>query len=283
MTILFPRKMCAWSWWPFHPSLSSTSLRRWSTLHATVDLPNQHKKILHFLYTFTHAGLARKRKRKKNSLSWSICENTSTLRFQRWREKEKCLLYHPVEEKNTISWRQDHSLEHPVLKTSWLASKVRSSARRRRWEREQREEQYRTFLTSLRCQDLPSCSCDSRSIQHSFNIFCLRQNWTWRTRYEEIVPYLSFPQSSASSASQENRICQKINARKNILDIAWYTSCWKFWCNTRSSGFSTSQDKDTAAPFDHADRRYVVDGIRVVLSLCLHQQEDHFEQLATCV
>jgi len=85
-----------------------------------------------------------------------------------------------------ISWRQDHSLEHPVLKTSWLASKVRSYARRRRWERKQREEQYRTFLTSLRCQDLPSCSCDSRGIQHSFNIFCLRQNWTWRTRREEI-------------------------------------------------------------------------------------------------
>ena len=114
-----------------------------------------------------------------------------------------------------ISWRHDHSLEHPVLKTSWLASKVRSSARRRRWEREQREEQYRTFLTSLCYQDLPSC--DSRSIQHSFNIFCLRQNWTWRTRYEEIVPYLSFPQSSASSASQENRIRQKINNRKNIF------------------------------------------------------------------
>ena len=72
--------------------------------------------------------------------------------------------------RNLISWRQDHSLEHPVLKTSWLASKVRSSARRRRWERKQREEQYRTFLTSLRYQDLPSCSCDSRSIQHSFNI-----------------------------------------------------------------------------------------------------------------
>ena len=106
-------------------------------------------------------------------------------------------------------WRilsQNHSLEHPVLKTSWLASKVRSSARRRRWERKQREEQYRTFLTSLRYQDLPSCSCDSRSIQLSFNIFYLRQNWTWRTRREEIVPYLSFPQSSASSASQENRI-----------------------------------------------------------------------------
>jgi len=33
------------------------------------------KKILHFFYTFTHAGLARKRKRKKNS--------TATLRFQR--------------------------------------------------------------------------------------------------------------------------------------------------------------------------------------------------------
>ncbi len=46
-----------------------------------------------------------------------------------------------------ISGRQDHSLEHPVLKTSWLASKVRSSARRRRWERKQREEQYRTFPT----------------------------------------------------------------------------------------------------------------------------------------
>ena len=159
------------------------------------------KNILHFFYTFTHAGLARKRKRKKNS--------TATLRSQRWREKEKCLLYHPVEEKNLTSGRHDHSLEHPVLKTSWLASKVRSSARRRRWERGQREEQYRTFLTSLRCRDLPSCSCDSRSIQHSFNIFCLRQNWTWRTRYEEIVPYLSFPQSSASSASKRNRIRQR--------------------------------------------------------------------------
>ena len=62
-----------------------------------------------FFYTFTHAGLPRKRKRKKNS--------TATLRFHRWREKEKCLLYHPVEEKNIISWRQDHSLAHPVLKT----------------------------------------------------------------------------------------------------------------------------------------------------------------------
>jgi hypothetical protein len=76
-------------------------------------------------------------------------------------------------------------LEHPVLKTSWLASKVRSSARRRRWERKQREEQYRTFLTSLRYQDLPSCSCDSRSIQHSFNIVNLfkkldLENQTWR-------------------------------------------------------------------------------------------------------
>ena len=34
---------------------------------------------------------------------------------------------------------------------------------------------------------------------------------------KKLVPYLSFPQSSASSASQENRICQKINARKNIF------------------------------------------------------------------
>ena len=144
-----------------------------------------------------------KEREKKNS--------TATLRFQQWREKEKCLLYHPVEEKNLISWRQDHSLEHPVLKTSWLASKVRSSARRRRWERKQREEQYRTFLTSLRYQDLPSCSCDSRSIQHSFNIAgSFEKNWTWRTRREELVPYLSFPQSSASSASQKgNRIRQR--------------------------------------------------------------------------
>jgi hypothetical protein len=53
--------------------------------------------------------------------------------------------------------------------------------------------------------------------------------------------------------------------------------------NTRSSGFSTSQDKDTAAPFDHADRKHVVDGIQVVLSFRLHQQENHFKQLATCV
>jgi hypothetical protein len=53
--------------------------------------------------------------------------------------------------------------------------------------------------------------------------------------------------------------------------------------NTRSSGFSTSQEKDTAAPFDYVDRKYVVDGIQVVLSFCLHQQENHFEQLATCI
>jgi len=132
------------------------------------------------------------------------------LGFNDEERKEKCLLYHPVEEmKKVISGRQDHSLEHPVLKTSWLASKVRSSARRRRWERKQREEQYRTFLTSLRYQDLPSCSCDSRSIQHSFNIVNLFKNWTWRTRREELVPYLSFPQSSASSASQRNRIRQR--------------------------------------------------------------------------
>lgn len=146
--------------------------------------------------------------------------STATLRFYRWREKEKCLLYHPVEEMKNL-YLKDHSLEHRVLKTSWLASKVRSSARRRRWERKQREEQYRTFLTSLRCQDLPSCSCDSRSIQLSFNIFYLRQNWTWRTRREEIVPYLSFPQSSASSASQETGFVKRINARKNIFNTAW--------------------------------------------------------------
>jgi hypothetical protein len=168
-------------------------------------------------------------------------------------------------------------LEHPVLKTSWLASKVRSSARRRRWERKQREEQYRTFLTSLRYQDLPSCSCDSRSIQHSLNIVnFFKKNWTWRTRREELVPYLSFPQSSAASASYKFGFVKKINARDNT----WRP---RFRRNTRSSGFFTSQDKDTAAPFDHADRNYVVDGIRVVLSFRLHQQEDHFEQLATCV
>ena len=191
---------------------------------------------------------------------------------------------------------EDHSLEHPVLKTSWLASKVRSYARRRRWEREQREEQYRTFLTSLRCQDLPSCSCDSRGIQHSFNIFCLRQNWTWRTRREEIVPYLSFPQSSASSASKKKPDSSEklMTGRTSSISLgrraAEDSSCpcrrWRrprLRCNTRSSGFSTSQDKDTAAPFDHADRRYVVDGNRVVLSFRLHQQEDHFKQLATCV
>jgi hypothetical protein len=103
--------------------------------------------------------------------------------------------------RNLISWRQDHSLEHPVLKTSWLASKVRSSARRRRWERKQREEQYRTFLTSLRYQDLPSCSCDSRSIQHSFNIVNLfkkldLENQTWRISsvsfFSSIVRIFSF-------------------------------------------------------------------------------------------
>ena len=52
--------------------------------------------------------------------------------FKGEERKEKCLLYHPVEEmKKVISRKQDHSLEHRVLKTSWLASKVRSSARRR--------------------------------------------------------------------------------------------------------------------------------------------------------
>jgi hypothetical protein len=103
-----------------------------------------------------------------------------------------------------------------------------------------------------------------------------KKNWTWRTRREEIVPYLSFPQSSAASASYEFGFVKKINARDNT----WRP---RFRRNTRSSGFFTSQDKDTAAPFDHADRKYVVDGIRVVLSFRLHQQEDHFEQLATCV
>jgi hypothetical protein len=44
-----------------------------------------------------------------------------------------------------------------------------------------------------------------------------------------------------------------------------------------------TEKKDTAAPFDHADRKYVVDGIRVVLSFRLHQQENHFKQLATCI
>ncbi len=48
-----------------------------------------------------------------------------------------------------ISWRQDHSLERPALKHSWLASKACTSARRRRWEQRQWKEQYRTFLTNL--------------------------------------------------------------------------------------------------------------------------------------
>ena len=123
--------------------------------------------------------------------------------------------------RNLISWRQDHSLEHPVLKTSWLASKVRSSARRRRWERKQREEQYRTFLTSLRYQDLPSCSCDSRSIQHSLKHRQEKkldlENQTWRISsvsfFSSIVRIFSFSKKPNSS--------EKINARKNILDIAW--------------------------------------------------------------
>ena len=39
------------------------------------------------------------------------------LGFNDEERKEKCLLYHPVEEmKKVISGRQDHSLEHPVLK-----------------------------------------------------------------------------------------------------------------------------------------------------------------------
>ncbi len=114
-----------------------------------------------------------------------------------------------------------------------------------------------------------------------------------RTRHEENSSVSFFSSIVRIFSFLRNRIRQKINARKNILNIAWYTSCQRFVlqmmsvilldCNTRSSGFSTSQDKDTAAPFDHADRRYVVDGIRVVLSFRLHQQEDHFEQLAPCV
>ncbi len=89
-----------------------------------------------------------------------------------------------------------------------------------------------------------------------------------RTRHEENSSVSFFSSIVRIFTFSRNRICQKINARKNILNIAWYTSCCRlrFRCNTRSPGFSTSQDKDTAAPFDHADRKYVVDGIRVVLS-----------------
>jgi len=115
------------------------------------------------------------------------------------------------------SCRRDEE-EHPVLKTSRPASKVRSSARRRRWERKQREEQYRTFLTSLRCQDLPSCSCDSRSIQHSFNIVGLYvkldlENQTWRNSS------VSFFSSTVRtfSFSKETGFVREINARKNIF------------------------------------------------------------------
>jgi len=74
--------------------------------------------------THTHSCLTREK--KKNS--------TSTLRCHRWRKKmfsgsscrkEKNILAAKFPLGTTIifSWRQDHSLERPTLKHSWLASK----------------------------------------------------------------------------------------------------------------------------------------------------------------
>ncbi len=130
-----------------------------STLPALRYKKNLLKLLTHIHSCWTH-------EKKKNS--------TATLWFHWWRKKmfsvSSCQREEYFGNKSSfcaniiISWRQDYSLEHPVLKHSWLASKACTSARRRRWEWKQREEQYRTFLTNLRKQDLPSCSCDSRSI-----------------------------------------------------------------------------------------------------------------------
>jgi len=84
--------------------------------------------IRRFYIFFTHSLMldSREKERERRMVLLRFGSNDE-------ERKEKCLLYHPVEEmKKVISGRQDHSLEHPVLKTSWLASKVRSSTRRRR-------------------------------------------------------------------------------------------------------------------------------------------------------
>jgi hypothetical protein len=84
--------------------------------------------IRRFYIFFTHSLMLDSREKERETRMVLL-----RLGFNDEERKEKCLLYHPVEEmKKVISGRQDHSLEHPVLKTSWLASKVRSSARRRR-------------------------------------------------------------------------------------------------------------------------------------------------------
>ncbi len=70
---------------------------------------HQYKKTLRSFQTHIHSCWTHEKKKEKIVL----------LRFGFIGEerKKKCLLYHPVEEKNIISWRQDHSLERPVLKT----------------------------------------------------------------------------------------------------------------------------------------------------------------------
>ena len=141
------------------------------------------------------------------------------LRFGFNGEERKKNVFCIILSKRRIQSREDKITVWNIQswKHSWLASKVRTSARRRCWEREQREEQYRTFLTSLRYQDLPSCSCDSRSLQYSFENIGLYakldlENQTRRNSsvsfFSSIVRIFSF---------LRNRICQKINARKNTF------------------------------------------------------------------
>ena len=182
---------------------------------SSIYLLNIRRFYIFFFYTFTHAGLARKRKKKGKKYCYA-----SVSSVKRERKMSSVSSCRRVEDFFS-SWRHDHSLEHPVLKTSWLASKVRSSARHRRWERGQREEQYRTFLTSLRYQDLPFCSCDSRSTRHSFENIGLYVKWTWKTRHEENSSVSFFSSIVRIFSFLRNRIRQKINARKNILNIAW--------------------------------------------------------------
>ncbi len=173
-----------------------------------------------------------------------------------------------------ISWRQDHSLERPALKHSWLASKACTSARCRRWEQKQREEQYRTFLTNL-CKKafLPAPVTPEALFKDTKNSF---------------VPF--FPSKpSATSTSWETGFVKKIDARKKSFNIARLTSRWRQDSDVTLAlqDFKITIYRITrwksAAPFDHANQKYVVDDIQDVLSFRLHQKEDHFEQLATCV
>ena len=137
------------------------------------------KTLRKFFNTYSLMLDSREKGRKKKN-------STATLRFQRWREKEKCLLYHPVEEKNIISWRQDHSLEHPVLKTFVASiespyicpsSTLRTKATRR------------TILDLL---DQPAQTRPSflllwlQKHRMQFSNICLNSEWIWeKHRHEE--------------------------------------------------------------------------------------------------